>query len=166
MWTGSSMSWSCCNSKYQTARRYRRPRRLCDQGHSSALVSSLQKSTLLQLQPNAVEAAFIIHVSPTKLLQVWESTKVFSVQTETVDANIGVEFPLHHTRYAHLDFNGDGVRLRKTDTPILDTGQFLTIVWTWLAQKSTSSGISRFLNRSRGKWCFVVMWLVRRFGLA
>ena len=63
----------------------------------------------------------------------------------------------YYTRYAHLDFYGDGVRMRMTDNPFLDTGQFLTIVWTWLAQKSTSSSISRFLNRSRGKWCFVVM---------
>ena len=44
MWTGSSMSLLCCKTRYQPARQCRRRWKLYDQGHLSALVSSLQKA--------------------------------------------------------------------------------------------------------------------------
>ena len=42
VWTGSSMSRPCCNSKYQPAIWYNGRWRLYQQGHTSVLVSSLQ----------------------------------------------------------------------------------------------------------------------------
>ena len=86
--------------------------------------------------------AFILRVLPTYLL------RVSPVRPETVDVNISVAFLLYCVRCAHLDFSADGVRMRMTDNPVLDTGHFLTIVRASLAQKSTFPAFSRFLDWS------------------